>query len=114
MADDKTYTAFVEAVLQDENVDCVFVAIVPHAVYIKTTTETCHDPEGIANLLVQLNKKYNKPMVISVNGGRYYQDFVTILEEGGLPVYTDIRAAIKSLDKFVTFHTKKNKEIQPQ
>jgi 3-hydroxypropionyl-CoA synthetase (ADP-forming) len=114
MADDKTYTAFVEAVLQDENVDCVFVAIVPHAVYIKTTTETCHDPEGIANLLVQLNQKYNKPMVISVNGGRYYQDFVAILEEGGLPVYTDIRAAIKSLDKFVTFHTKKNKEIQPQ
>jgi acyl-CoA synthetase (NDP forming) len=111
MADDKTYVAFVEAVLQDEDVDCVFVAIVPHAVYIKTTSETCHDPEGIANLLVQLNKKYNKPMVVSVNGGRYYQDFVTILEEGGLPVYTDIRAAIKSLDKFVSFHTRKKKEI---
>jgi 3-hydroxypropionyl-CoA synthetase (ADP-forming) len=51
-------------------------------------------------------------MVVSVNGGRYYQDFVAILEEGGLPVYTDIRAAIKSLDKFVTFYTKKSKEIQ--
>jgi acyl-CoA synthetase (NDP forming) len=110
MADDKTYAAFVEAVLQDENVDCVFVAIVPHAVYIKTTSETCHDPDGIANLLVQLNQKYNKPMVVSVNGGRYYQDFVTILEESGLPVYTDIRSAIKSLDKFVTFHTKKRAE----
>jgi acyl-CoA synthetase (NDP forming) len=107
MADDKTYAAFVEAVIQDENVDSVFVAIVPHAVYVKTTSETCHDPEGIANLLVQLNKKYDKPMVVSVNGGRYYQDFVAILEEGGLPVYTDIRAAIKSLDKFVTFHMKK-------
>jgi acyl-CoA synthetase (NDP forming) len=110
MADDKTYAAFVEAVLQDDNVDSVFVAIVPHAVYIKTTAETCHDEDGIANLLVQLNQKYKKPMVVSVNGGRYYQDFVTILEESGLPVYNDIRSAIKSLDKFVTFHTKNKAE----
>lgn len=35
-----------------------------------------------------------------------------IVEEGGSPVYTDIRTAIKALDKFVTFYTKKNKEIQ--
>ena len=45
-------------------------------------------------------------MVISVNAGRHYQDFVAILEEGGLPVYTDIRAAIRSLDTFVSYHTR--------
>lgn len=106
MADDRMYADFVEAVLQDDEVDCVFVAIVPHAVSLKTTPDTCHDPDSLANLLVGLSKKYKKPMVISVNAGRYYQDFVSIMEENGLPVFTDIRSAIKSLDTFVTYHVK--------
>lgn len=40
-------------------------------------------------------------MVVSVNAGRHYAEFVSVLEEGGLPVYTDIRSAITSLDTFV-------------
>ncbi|HEX2954613.1 MAG TPA: hypothetical protein VHR47_11615, partial [Bacillota bacterium] len=51
-----------------------------------------------------LAKRYSKPMVISVNAGRYYQDFVALLEEGGLPVYSDIRSAIGALDTFVSFY----------
>jgi hypothetical protein len=39
-----------------------------------------------------------------VNAGRYYQDFVNILAENGLPVYADIRSAIRSLDRFVAYH----------
>lgn len=68
------------------------------------TYPTCHAPDSLANLLVGLGLKYQKPMVISVNAGRHYQDFVSIMEENGLPVYIDIRAAIKSLDTFVTYH----------
>ena len=41
-------------------------------------------------------------MVVSVNAGRHYADFVAALEEGGLPVYPDIRSAITSLDTFVS------------
>lgn len=104
MADDKMYADYVEAILQDESVDCVFVAIVPHAVTLKTIPENCKAPDSLANLLVALSKKYSKPMVISVNAGRYYQDFVSIMEQNGLPVYSDIRSAIKSLDRFVTYH----------
>lgn len=106
MADDRLYADYVEAVLQDENVDCVFVAVVPHAVTLKTVPENCHDSDSLANLLVDLSKKYNKPMVVSVNAGRYYQDFVSIMEENGLPVYGDIRSAIKSLDRYVSYHIK--------
>lgn len=102
MADDRMYAEFVEAILADENVDCVFVAIVPHAVALKTIPETCRDADGLAQRLVALSHKHAKPMVVSVNAGHHYEDFVSILEEHGLPVYTDIRAAIKSLDTFVT------------
>lgn len=106
MADDRMYADFVEAVLQDENVDCVFVAIVPHANSLKTTPDTCRDSDSLANLLVGLGKRYSKPMVVSVNAGRYYQDFVSIMETNGLPVFNDIRSSIKSLDAFVSYHVK--------
>ncbi|MBU0994060.1 MAG: acetate--CoA ligase family protein [Proteobacteria bacterium] len=104
MADDRMYADFVEAILQDENVGSVFVAIVPHTVTLKTSPELCHDRDGLANLLVELSRKYDKPMVISVNGGQHYLEFISILEEQGLPVYNNIRSAIKSLDRFVTYH----------
>jgi 3-hydroxypropionyl-CoA synthetase (ADP-forming) len=103
MADDRMYAEFVEALLRDDGVDCVFVAIVPHSATLKTVPETCRDPQGLAALLVSLGRRYPKPMVVSVNAGRHYGDFVTLLEEGGLPVYTDIRSAIQALDRFVEF-----------
>jgi 3-hydroxypropionyl-CoA synthetase (ADP-forming) len=92
----------VEAVIQDDGVDCVFVAIVPHAVSLKTVPETCRDPDGLARLLIGISRRQSKPMVVSVNAGRHYADFVAALEEGGLPVYPDIRSAITSLDTFVS------------
>ncbi len=105
MADDGMYADFVETVLKDDNVDCVFVAIVPHPISLKTSPQTCRDDDSLANRLVELNHRYEKPMVISVNAGQYYQEFVAILEMNGLPVFNDIRSAIKSLDLFVNYHT---------
>ncbi len=103
MADDWMYAGFVETVLQDENVDCVFVSVVPHTNTLKTVAETCRDPDGLAAHLIRLGRSYPKPMVVSVNAGRYYADFVSVLEENGLPVYPDIRSAITSLDRFVAY-----------
>ncbi len=104
MADDQMYADFVEALLQDAGVDCVFVAVVPHSSFLKTTPETCQDADSLARLLIKLSQQYSKPMVISVNAGSYYQDFVALMEAHGLPVFGDIRAAIKSLNRFVTYH----------
>jgi acyl-CoA synthetase (NDP forming) len=103
MADDRMYAQFVEAVIDDDEVDCVFVAVVPHAVTLKTVPETCRDPDGLASLLVDISRRHAKPMVVSVNAGHHYADFVAALEEGGLPVYPDIRSAITSLDSFVSY-----------
>jgi hypothetical protein len=79
------------------------VAVVPHAVSLKTDPETCHDPDSLANLLLGITGKCDKPLVVSVNAGRYYSNFVALLEDGGLPVYSDIRSAIASLDSFVSY-----------
>lgn len=106
MANDQIYADYVETVLQDDNVDCVFIGIVPHSNAIKSAPAVAADPDGLANRLIQLSRKYKKPLVVSVNGARYYDKFVELLEEGGLPVYRNIRAAVHSLDTFVSYHLK--------
>jgi acyl-CoA synthetase (NDP forming) len=111
MADDAMYAQFVEAVIEDDGVDCVFVAVVPHAVSLKTVPETCRDPDGLANLLVGISRRQAKPMVVSVNAGRHYADFVAALEEGGIAVYPDIRSAITSLDTFVSSSVGRRKNV---
>ena len=109
MADDRMYGDFVQAVLADSNVDVVFVSVIPHTDALKTLPENCRDPDSIASQLVEIAKSSVKPMVVSVNAGRYYQEFVAVLEENGLPVYADIRSAIRSLDRFVDFHLARRK-----
>ncbi len=104
MADDRDYADFVETMLQDPGVGCLFVSVVPHTETLKTAPDTCHDPDALAPRLVDLSRRYPQPMVISVNAGRYYADLVGILEENGLPVYPDIRSAVTSLDRFVAYH----------
>lgn len=104
MTDDVMYRDFVEAALQDDAVDCVFVGVVPHVDNIKSTPSLCHDEDSLANLLVDLFKKYDKPIIVSVNAGEYYSEFVDIMEKAGIPVYADVRAAVRSLDKYVKYH----------
>ncbi len=108
MTDDRMFAEFVDAVLADDGVDCVFVAIVPHVENVTTTDESCRKPEAIASRLIEISKKHGKPLVVSINSGNHYQGLVSYLEENGLPVFPDIRSAISALDRFVFYHVVKN------
>ncbi len=101
MTGDVQFANFVEAVIADENVDCIFVAIVPHIQNLKTIESDYLDPDSLVVLLAEIANKTTKPLVVSVNSGSHYQHLVAYLEEQGIPVYANIPAAIKSLDKFV-------------
>ena len=109
-SDDKVFASFVEALLMDEGVDCVFVANVPHSNALKSDPKTCHDPDSMANLISKMAAKYQKPIVVSINGGDFYKELTRVFEQGGLPVYSDIRSAVKSLDAFVEYHTDSRKQ----
>ena len=103
MTDDVGYARFIEAVLSDENVDCMFVAVVPHIENLKTLESDYLDADAVFPLIVDVARRCDKPIVVSVNSGNHYQHAVAYLEENGLPVYGNIHAAIRSLDKFVEY-----------
>lgn len=107
MTNDVMYGQIIEALLQDEAVDCVFVGVVPHVENIKATPELCHDEDSLANVLIDLHQRYEKPIVVSVNAGEYYDEFVKMMEEAGLAVYHDIRSAVKVLEQFAVYHHRK-------
>ena len=79
------------------------MGIVPHVDTLKTVEENYLDADAIGPLLVKVFPKTDKPVVVSVNAGRHYQELVRYLEENGLPVFSDIRSAIRSLDAFAAY-----------
>ncbi|GAB1481830.1 acetate--CoA ligase family protein [Treponema sp.] len=107
MTGDQLFADIVEAVLSDPGVDCAFVAVVPHVETLKTTDDVCDEKDALAALLVDLCHRHKKPVVVSVNSGNRYQGFVRALEEGGLPVFPDIRSAMRALETFCTHQIKK-------
>ncbi len=102
MTDDVLFAAIVETVLSDPGVDCAFVAVVPHVETLKTTDDVCAASDALGPLLVRAASRLAKPVVVSVNSGNRYQGFVRVLEEGGLPVFPDIRSAMRALETFCT------------
>lgn len=108
MTDDIAFAGYVKAAVADENVDCMFVAIVPHIENLKTVESDYMDPDAICVLLANIAKNTNKPIVVSVNTGNHYQHIVAYLEEQGIPVYPNIHAAIRSLDAYVKYFYNKN------
>lgn len=103
MTDDVMYGEFIKAFMMDPGVDAIIVGVVPHVENIKSTPETCTDENSLANVLVRIYTEYDKPIVVSVNASEYYAEFVGIMEKGGMPVYSDIRSAVRSLETFMSY-----------
>jgi 3-hydroxypropionyl-CoA synthetase (ADP-forming) len=110
MTDDVGYAAYMDAVLSDPGVDCLFVAIVPHVESLKTMADNYLDEDALGPMLVKTARHHQKPIVVSVNAGKHFSPLVQYLEENGLPVYGDIRSAIRSLDAFVEYWTGRQQE----
>ncbi len=106
MSDDVMYGEFIEALLQDENVDCMVISTVPHVNNLKASPEHCHDEDSLANIICKLYKAYDKPMVVSINAGDYYDGFVSIMEKSGVPVFDNVRTAARVLDTVTAWHAR--------
>ena len=110
MTEDKLFGDFLETVMQDNNVDCVFASIIPHTDSLMTTEDVCGRPDAVAQRIIDAFHKYDKPMVVSVNAGQQFNKFVRVMEEAGVPVFKDIRSATLELERFVRYRMEKGKE----
>ncbi|MFA6508247.1 MAG: acetate--CoA ligase family protein [Treponemataceae bacterium] len=111
MTDDVLFGKIVDAVLADPGTDCAFIAVVPHVETLKTTDDVCRDADALARQLVTAAARYGKPVVVSVNSGNHYQGFVQALEEGGLPVFPDIRSAMRALETYCAYSLLRRKNF---
>ncbi|WP_147820624.1 acetate--CoA ligase family protein [Salidesulfovibrio onnuriiensis] len=108
MADDNMYAQCIEIALASDSVDALVVSIVPHAMDLKTTdSEMESDPDNIAARIVQLAKKYRKPVAVSVcvTGGADadYNRFGQTLDQGGVPTFLNASRATQCLNEFIRY-----------
>ena len=110
MADTPKFIEAAEALLDDPGVDVLIVSPVPVTPaldnlapdLVGTHTENIHAPGSLPQELLRLFRKTRKPLVVNVDSGRLYDDFVAVLQRGGIPVYRKIDRASRALSALAT------------
>ncbi|MDK2781202.1 MAG: hypothetical protein PWR13_230 [Archaeoglobi archaeon] len=95
------YRKALEAVMEDERVDGVLCIVTPQAMT---------SSEEVAEVIVEISKKYRKPILCSFMGGELMEKGVRILRENGIPNYLDPERAAKTFKAMVTFEENRRKE----
>jgi acyl-CoA synthetase (NDP forming) len=108
VADDKTFCQAVEAILADKNVDCAVISPLPMSPAMQTLTPSKFHKEDLSRdgstprRLIDIFRKTDKPMVVSLDAGEIYQPMADLLEQEGIPVFRRSDEATKFLRKYVT------------
>jgi acyl-CoA synthetase (NDP forming) len=114
VADDRTFCEVVDAVLNDENVDCAVVSPLPMSPALQTLAPSAHHKEDLnrdgstGRLLTEIFHKTKKPMVVSIDSGEIYQPLVDLLEDGGIPTFRHSDDAIRFMRKYISVRKTKN------
>lgn len=110
MATTRQFVAAAEAMLEDPDVDALLVSPIPVTPALDnlppdlagTHSENIYAAGSLPQELLRLFRQTQKPMVVSVDSGRLYDDFVTVLQRGGIPVYRKIDRASRALSALCT------------
>jgi acyl-CoA synthetase (NDP forming) len=105
MADTAAFVAAAEALLEDPGVDALIVSPIPVTPALDDLApdlsgshgENIYSPLSLAQELLRLFREAAKPIVVNVDSGRLYDDFVGVLQRGGIPVYRKIDRASRAL-----------------
>lgn len=111
MATTRQFVAAAEAMLEDDGVDALLVSPIPVTPALDnlspdlaggTHQENIHSPGSLPSELLALYRKTGKPVAVSVDSGRLYDDFVQVLQRGGIPVWRKIDRASRALSALAT------------
>ena len=111
MATTRQFVAAAEAMAEDDGVDVLLVSPIPVTPALDnlspdlaggTHQENIHSPGSLPGELLALFRKTGKPIAVSVDSGRLYDDFVQVLQRGGIPVWRKIDRASRALSALAT------------
>lgn len=88
------YEIAIKELLDDVSIDLVLTILTPQLI-----TEI----EGTAQIIVDLSKKYSKPIYSCFLGGKDIKSGIRILEENNLPWFNDIQEALHLTSKLAEF-----------
>ncbi len=97
----------IEAVLADENVDCVIasnVASTPAQENLPPGPghrEDINRESSHQNTMIRIFRSTDKPMVVCFNEGAIYDPAVEMMERAGIPVFRKIDRAARAMDIFL-------------
>jgi acyl-CoA synthetase (NDP forming) len=105
MADTPAFVEAASALLDDPGVDLLLVSPVPVTPALDILApdpfgahaENLFGRTSLAQELLRLFRGTKKPVVVNVDSGRLYDDFVMVLQRGGIPVYRKIDRASRAL-----------------
>jgi len=96
------YRACLDAMMDDDNFDCVFVNFV---------TPFFVDTDSIAKEIVEVNKQQRKPIVCNLmTDKRQWTETVKILQEGGVPCFSLPGVAARAMTALVRYNTIRSRE----
>ncbi len=89
------YKVAIETVLKDENVAGVVAILSPQAMTA---------PEDMALVVVELRKKYNKPIIAAFTGGYLMEKAHQLLIKNKVPAYVFPEQAVRAMAALVRYH----------
>jgi acyl-CoA synthetase (NDP forming) len=107
VADDAVFVQCVEAMLDDENVDCAVVSPVPMAPSMQTLIpgrfhdENLYHPDSVVMRLISVFHKTEKPFVVNIDAGEIFKPMIDCLEQAGVPTFKRSDVAVKFLRKYI-------------
>lgn len=97
------YRACLDAMMDDDNFDCVYVNFV---------TPFFVDTDSIAKEIVEVNKQQRKPIVCNLmTDKRQWTETVKILQEGGVPCFSLPGVAARALTALVRYNKIRSREV---
>jgi len=107
VASDEVFVECLEAMLDDNHVDCAIVSPVPMTPAMQTLVpgrfheENLYHPKGIVMRLIDLFSNTEKPFVVNIDAGDLFKPMVDSLEQAGVPTFRRSDVAVKFLRKYI-------------
>ena len=96
------YRACMDAMMEDDHFDCVFINFV---------TPFFVDNESIAREIVAISRQQRKPIVCNLmTDRRKWTEVVKILQDGGVPCFSLPGAAARAMTAMVRYNTLRNRD----